>query len=81
MDGIDNAHENAAVMTFFIAWFVIDGLLLANTDILFLKARQMLCFPTGMPIAKYKEPIKAKMNAKPVRLLQFGGKGFSYQLS
>lgn len=30
----------------------------------------MLCFPTGMLIAKYKEQVKAKMNAKPVKLLQ-----------
>ncbi len=66
-------HELTAVMTAFVAWFVIDSLLFANQDMPVLRARQMLCFPPGMLIAKYREQIKLKMNEKPFRLLKFVG--------
>ena len=38
----------------FLAWFVIDSLFLARPDMPFLRARQMLCFPFGVSIAKNK---------------------------
>lgn len=63
-------YEMATVMMVFIAWFVMDSLLFINTDIPFLKARQMLCFPTGMIITKYKEPIKPKMKGRSGKLLE-----------
>ena len=39
----------------FLIWFVIDSLFLARPDMPFLRARQMLCFPFGVSMAKYKE--------------------------
>lgn len=48
-------HEMTVIFTVFIAWFAIDSMFFANPDMPFLKARQMLCFPTGMLIVKHKD--------------------------
>ena len=48
----------------FLAWFVIDSLYFANPAMPFLKARQMLCFPFGVTIAKHKEELE-RLFSKP----------------
>lgn len=47
--------------TVFTIWFITDSLFWANSDIPFLAARQMLCFPFGILLAKYRNA-KEKMN-------------------
>ncbi len=39
----------------FLLWFIIDSLFFARPDMPFLRARQMLCFPFGVSMAKEKE--------------------------
>ena len=39
----------------FLIWFVVDSLFFARPDMPFLRARQMLCFPFGVSIAKNRE--------------------------
>lgn len=48
------AEENI-LYAVFLVWFVIDSLFFANPAMPFLRARQMLCFPFGVSIARNKE--------------------------
>ena len=50
----------------FLVWFVIDSLFFVRPDMPFLRARQMLCFPFGVSMAKSKETFeKAASNRGP----------------
>ncbi|MCR4883607.1 MAG: acyltransferase [Clostridiales bacterium] len=61
----------------FLVWLVIDSLYFASPSMPFLRARQMLCFPFGITIAKHREKI-ATMFDQPVLILAGGiiGLGF-----
>ena len=48
-------YEERIIYGAFLTWFVIDSLFLARPDMPFLRARQMLCFPFGVSMARYKE--------------------------
>lgn len=55
--GLIENKEEIILYTGFLTWLVIDSLFLANPAMPFLRARQMLCFPFGITIAKHKEKI------------------------
>ena len=42
----------------FLIWFIIDSMFFARPDMPFLRARQMLCFPFGVSIAKNREAVE-----------------------
>lgn len=44
--------ESIVLFMIYVMWFVADSLFFANPDIPFLVARQMLCFPMGICMAK-----------------------------
>jgi len=48
-------YEERVIYGAFLTWFVIDSLFLARPDMPFLRARQMLCFPFGVSMARHKE--------------------------
>lgn len=52
-----NNKEIYFLLFLFALWFVIESLFFANPDMPFLEARQMLSFPLGVIIAKYKDKI------------------------
>lgn len=52
-----NNEEIYFLLFIFALWFVIESLFFANPDMPFLEARQMLSFPLGVIIAKYKDKI------------------------
>ena len=53
----------------FVAWFVIDSLLFANPDMPFLRARQMLCFPIGVLLAKKSNIDSVNIERKMIGVL------------
>lgn len=63
--GIKVLKEKAKVneMRLFIAvftlWFVVDSCFFANSDMPFLRARQMFSFPLGMIVAKKRDSIES----------------------
>lgn len=52
-----NNEEIYFLLFIFALWFAIESLFFANPDMPFLEARQMLSFPLGVIIAKYKDKI------------------------
>ena len=52
-----NNEEIYFFLFIFALWFVIESLFFANPDMPFLEDRQMLSFPLGVIIAKYKDKI------------------------
>ncbi|MBQ7437817.1 MAG: acyltransferase [Oscillospiraceae bacterium] len=47
--------ESITLYGAFLIWFVIDSMFFAIPDMPFLRARQMLCFPFGVSVAKNRE--------------------------
>lgn len=66
-------NEMPLIFATFATWFVIDSLFFANPDMPFLRARQMISFPLGMMIAKYKDRIEHIISRKRVSALIIGG--------
>lgn len=61
--------NNQLLYGVFLIWLVVDSLLFADPNMPFLKARQMLCFPFGVSIARNKEALeKATDRPEPVYL-------------
>lgn len=63
--------EKRMLYGLFLAWFVADSLFFANPAMPFLKARQMLCFPFGVLIAKDREAFEKMVSKHEVAF--FGG--------
>ena len=58
---LNKSREVAVIIAVFAIWFAVDSLFFANPDMPFLRARQMLSFPCGMLIAKYKSNIEDRI--------------------
>ena len=54
---------------FFLIWFIVDGLFFAQPAMPFLKARQMICFPFGIAIAKNRDYFEKKLSHPAVVLI------------
>lgn len=67
----------SATMTAFAVWFVIDSLFLANPDMPFLRARQMMAFPCGIFIAMYKDLVE-QYAKKPLMIIGAGITGMGF---
>ena len=63
--------EKRMLYGLFLAWFVMDSLFFADPAMPFLKARQMLCFPFGVSIAKDREAFEKMVSKHEVAF--FGG--------
>lgn len=58
----------------FVTWFVLESVFFADSDMPFLRARQMMSFPCGVLLAKHKEKIEeALTKTKSVLILMGGG--------
>ena len=58
----------------FAIWFVLDSVFFANPDMPFLRARQMLSFPTGVLLALNKDRIELPLTkTKNILILTGGG--------
>lgn len=57
----------------FVAWFVIDSIFLANPNMPFLRARQMMSFPFGVVLALKKDEIERMLNRMRSTLILAGG--------
>ncbi len=55
-----------------IIWFVVDSCFFADVSMPFLRARQMLCFPLGILIAKYKKNVIDFLEKKRKEILLIG---------
>ena len=62
----------------YILWFVVDSVFLANPEIPFLAARQMLCFPMGVCIAK-SNIVKEKISNFAIMFIS-GGIGIVFMV-
>ena len=58
-------YERIVLYGLFLTWFVIDSMFFARPDMPFLRARQMLCFPFGVSVARNREAFE-KAVSKPV---------------
>lgn len=57
----------------FATWFVLESVFFADSDMSFLRARQMMSFPCGVLLAKHKEKIEAALTkTKNVLILMVG---------
>ena len=65
--------DKALIITAFVVWFILDSLFFANPDMPFLRARQMLSFPLGMMVAKYKDMIENFLSRKSASAMIIGG--------
>ncbi len=54
----DNTRQMIVLFGIFAVWFILDSVFFANTDMPFLRARQMLSFPFGVLIALNKEKVE-----------------------
>jgi len=63
--------EKRMLYGLFLTWFVIDSLFFADPAMPFLKARQMLCFPFGVSIAKDRDAFEKMVSKHGVAF--FGG--------
>lgn len=62
-----------ALFGLFVIWFVSDSVLFANPDMPFLRARQMLSFPTGVWLAMNKNKIEQILTKTKNILILTGG--------
>ncbi len=63
----------AVLIGAFVAWFVLESVFFANSDMPFLRARQMLSFPCGVLLAKHKERIEVALTKTKSALILTGG--------
>lgn len=67
-------QEEILIVGVFLIWFVIDSLFFANSDMPFLRARQMLSFQLGMILAQHNDIIENLFSKKVTSLkLTVGG--------
>lgn len=57
----------------FATWFLIESIWTSNPAMPFLKARQMMCFPCGVLIARYKERLTGTLNSRWTPIVACGG--------
>ncbi len=70
----DNRMQMGALLGVFAIWFVLESVFFANPDMPFLRARQMLSFPTGVLLAVNKDKIERTLTkAKNILILTGGG--------
>lgn len=70
----DRKMQMIALFGLFVIWFVSDSVLFANPDMPFLRARQMLSFPTGVWLAMNKNKIEQILTkTKNILILTGGG--------
>ena len=70
---LNDKRELAVFIAFFVILFIIESTINVNPDMPFLKARQVLSFPFGIFIAKYRESIKNILDGKKVYVFFWGG--------
>ena len=70
---LSQKYETTLWLIMFAGWFVLDSICFANPDMPFLRARQMLSFPCGIVIAKYKENIESRINKRNTATIFVGG--------
>lgn len=56
--------EERILCGMFLIWFIIDSLFFARPNMPFLRARQMLCFPFGISMAKDKEAFEKEASKR-----------------
>lgn len=66
-------YSDFILIAMFIVWFILDSIFMANPEMPFLKARQILCFPCGVLIAKYKDVLSVWLSKKKCSLIFVGG--------
>lgn len=69
----DRKMQMIALFGLFVIWFVSDSVLFANPDMPFLRARQMLSFPTGVWLAMNKNKIEQILTKTKNILILTGG--------
>lgn len=57
----------------FVTWFVLESVFFADSDMPFLRARQMMSFPCGVLLAKHKEKIEEALTKTKSVLILMGG--------
>lgn len=66
--------QTQALFGAFAIWFVLDSVFFANPNMPFLRARQMLSFPTGVALAVNKDKIERTLTkTKNILILAGGG--------
>lgn len=66
-------YSDFILIGMFIVWFIFDSIFMANPEMPFLKARQMVCFPCGVLIAKYKNTLQVWLSKKKCSVIFVGG--------
>lgn len=69
----DEKLSTLLLIAAFTVWFIIESLFLARADMPALRARQILSFPCGVLLAKYKNDIVHYLNKKKSLLICGGG--------
>lgn len=76
---LSQKYETILWLIVFAGWFVLDSIYFANPDMPFLRPRQMMSFPCGIVIAKYKENIEHWINTRnTVTILVCGYRTWDY---
>lgn len=75
---LSDISEIKTFFAIYILWFVVDSAFFANPEIPFLAARQMLCFPMGVCIAK-RNMVKEKISNCAIMFIT-GGIGIIFMV-
>ena len=74
----DGKRQIIVLFVAFTIWFVVESVFFANPDMPFLRARQMLSFPTGVLLALNKDKMEQTLTkAKSILILMGGQCAFS----
>lgn len=74
-------NSRVQIMTLFgafVIWFVLESVFFANSDMPFLRARQMLSFPTGVLLAVNKDKIEQTLTKAANLLILMGGVQYAF---
>lgn len=69
----DSKIQMTVLFGVFVIWFVLESVFFANPDMPFLRARQMLSFPTGVLLALNKDRIEQTLTKTKNTLILMGG--------
>lgn len=69
----DSRRQILALFGVFAIWFVLESVFFANSDMPFLRARQMLSFPAGVLLAVSKDKIEQALTKTKSILILTGG--------
>ena len=69
----DSRRHTQVLFGAFAIWFVLDSIFFANPNMPFLRARQMLSFPTGVLMAVNKDMIERTLTKTKNILILMGG--------